>query len=276
MPAEFTVGGSPITGAGTLAVTKASQTAGTVYAGPVSPAPASAPTFRALVAADIPPVSPSGTAGGDLTGTYPNPTIAAGVVSNAKLATMPTLTLKGNNTGAAASPLDLTPAQAAAMLPLLLTTAKGLAPALPAVHYGDALRFLCDNGAWLAPQGQFAGVISVNNLESTASTVAVDLTTVESMTFNCPVAGAVILLYFAYISATGGPASLMTSVWVNGAQIAESPQFLATPDAAYVHKLTFPLGVVAGSNTIQLKHRVDVNHGNWYNRFGIALFYGFN
>src|SRR5271166_1308584 len=51
-PAEFTVGGSPITTAGTLAITKATQSANTVWAGPTTGA-AAQPTFRALVAADI-------------------------------------------------------------------------------------------------------------------------------------------------------------------------------------------------------------------------------
>ena len=53
MPAEFTVAGSPITGSGTLAVTKANQNANRVYAGPTSGG-AAAPTFRALVSADLP------------------------------------------------------------------------------------------------------------------------------------------------------------------------------------------------------------------------------
>jgi hypothetical protein len=52
-PAEFSVSGSPITGAGTLAITKANETANTVWAGPTSGS-AAQPTFRALVAADIP------------------------------------------------------------------------------------------------------------------------------------------------------------------------------------------------------------------------------
>ncbi len=53
VPAEFSVSGSPITGAGTLAVTKANESANTVWAGPTTGS-AAAPTFRALVAADIP------------------------------------------------------------------------------------------------------------------------------------------------------------------------------------------------------------------------------
>lgn len=53
MPIEFTVASSPVVGAGTIAVTKAVQNANLVYAGPGSGG-AVAPTFRALVAADLP------------------------------------------------------------------------------------------------------------------------------------------------------------------------------------------------------------------------------
>lgn len=52
-PAEFVVSGNPITTAGTITLTKANQSANTVYAGPTSGA-AAQPTFRALVVADIP------------------------------------------------------------------------------------------------------------------------------------------------------------------------------------------------------------------------------
>ncbi len=53
MPADFSVAGSPITNAGTLAVTYATQSANTVLAGPTTGV-AATPTFRALVDADIP------------------------------------------------------------------------------------------------------------------------------------------------------------------------------------------------------------------------------
>ena len=53
LPAIFSVTGSPITTAGTLAATLASQSANLVFAGPSTGA-AAAPTFRSLVAADLP------------------------------------------------------------------------------------------------------------------------------------------------------------------------------------------------------------------------------
>ena len=55
VPSIFSVAGSPVTTAGTLAVTLASQSANQVFAAP-NGAPG-APTFRALVAADIPALS---------------------------------------------------------------------------------------------------------------------------------------------------------------------------------------------------------------------------
>lgn len=57
-PAEFSVSGSPVTGAGTLTFSKANQNANMVYAGPTSGG-AAQPGFRSLVAADIPAITES-------------------------------------------------------------------------------------------------------------------------------------------------------------------------------------------------------------------------
>lgn len=69
LPALFTVSGSPVTGTGTLTAVLATQAANLVFAGPSSGA-AAAPTFRSLVAGDIPALAFS-----TLTGT---PTTLAG------------------------------------------------------------------------------------------------------------------------------------------------------------------------------------------------------
>lgn len=55
-PGIFNVGGSPVTTTGTLALSLATQIKNKVFAGPTTGADA-APTFRALVAADIPAIS---------------------------------------------------------------------------------------------------------------------------------------------------------------------------------------------------------------------------
>jgi hypothetical protein len=53
VPSIFSVSGSPITSSGTLAITANTETAATVYAGPISGVNA-VPTFRALATSDIP------------------------------------------------------------------------------------------------------------------------------------------------------------------------------------------------------------------------------
>jgi len=113
----FSVSGSPVVGAGTLALSLANQNANLVLAGPSSGGSAS-PAFRALVAADIPslpyssltgvPTSlpPNGSASGDLTGSYPGPTLAAsGVVSGSYggSSAVPVITLDGKGRATSAS-----------------------------------------------------------------------------------------------------------------------------------------------------------------------------
>lgn len=63
MPTGFSVGGSPVTGAGTLAVTESNQNANLVKAGPGSGA-AATPTYRSLVTADLPAHASTHNAGG--------------------------------------------------------------------------------------------------------------------------------------------------------------------------------------------------------------------
>lgn len=79
--------------------------------------------------------------------------IAADAVTNAKLANMGAATIKGNNTGGAADPADLTATQVTAMLDAFTSALKGLAPA----SGGGTTNFLRADGTWAAPAGGGGG-----------------------------------------------------------------------------------------------------------------------
>jgi hypothetical protein len=80
MPGEFSVSGSPVTSSGTLAVSKANQSANEVYAGPTSGG-AGAPAFRSLDSADLPVATTSQLGAVQPDGT--TVTISGGVISAA-------------------------------------------------------------------------------------------------------------------------------------------------------------------------------------------------
>lgn len=85
LPSIFSVAGSPVTTSGTLAASLATQTANTLFAGPTTGS-AAAPSFRALVAADIP----------NLSAVY-EPLIGTATLALSKLATDPLA--RANHTG---------------------------------------------------------------------------------------------------------------------------------------------------------------------------------
>ncbi len=91
-PAEFSVSGSPVTASGTLTFSKASQTANYFWAAPDGAG--GAPTFRAIVAADIPTLNQN------TTGTAAGLSATLAVGSGGTGATTLTGLVKGNGTGA--------------------------------------------------------------------------------------------------------------------------------------------------------------------------------
>ncbi len=111
---------------------------------------------------------------GDVTSVGNASTIAAGVVTNSKLATMAANTFKANNTGSTAVPSDITGTQATAMLNVFTSTTKGLVP----VSGGGTANFLRADGTFAVPPGTNTNTGTVTSVSGTNGvTVATGTTT---------------------------------------------------------------------------------------------------
>ena len=174
----------------------ASQTANTFLAAPNGAA--GAPTFRSIVAADIPTLNQSTTgsaatlttsrnfsiSGGGITASAVgfngsaavtlSASVDAGHITLARMANLAANSFIGNNTGAAATPIAMTGTQATALLDNFTSSAKGLAPA----SGGGTTNFLRADGTWAVPAGGTGTDISY-----TASTRAVASSTGTGFTF---------------------------------------------------------------------------------------------
>lgn len=150
MPSFITVTGSPVTTTGTLTGTLASQSANQLFIAPNGSA--GAPTFRSMVAADLP--NAGVVTGSVITGTWPALTIGATQVTNGMLASnavtaakvanntltngtlqqMATMTVKSNITGGTANAADNT---VNAVLGAQLGTTQGNVPFRGASAWGS-------------------------------------------------------------------------------------------------------------------------------------------
>ena len=97
----------------------------------------------------------SGLSGGGSLATDVTIGLTPGSIGNSALASVPANSLKGNNTGSTATPVDLTAAQAAAILPAFTGDSgsggvKGLVPA-PAAGDAAAGKYLDADGTWTDP-----------------------------------------------------------------------------------------------------------------------------
>jgi hypothetical protein len=87
-------------------------------------------------------------------GSMPADRLSAASITNAQLATMPTLTIKGNNTGGASTPIDLTAAQLWVMLGgQIFTAAAGTSS-------------FVQNGSGSTAAGNYAGAVGQSNVAS--------------------------------------------------------------------------------------------------------------
>lgn len=171
LPSDFSVTNSPVTSTGTLTGAWNTKTANTILSGPASAGP-SVPTFRTLVAADIPTTNLAGDVGGTTAATA----IGANKVTNAMLATAVDFTIKSNIAGSTTAPSDNT---ITAVLDKQLGTTQGSVMYRNATVWtpltpGTAGQFLSSGGpaanvSWAAASGSgtVTSITPGNGLTST-------------------------------------------------------------------------------------------------------------
>ncbi|MBS1902257.1 MAG: hypothetical protein JSS75_00960 [Bacteroidetes bacterium] len=106
LPSLFTVSGSPVTTSGTLSATLATQSANMVFAGPTTGV-AAAPTFRSLVASDIPSLNYVTSVGLSLPSLFTvsgSPVTTSGTLSATLATQSANMVFAGPTTGVAAAP----------------------------------------------------------------------------------------------------------------------------------------------------------------------------
>jgi hypothetical protein len=129
-------------------------------------------------------------------------------VANGDLANMNAATIKGNNTGGAAAPLDLTVAQVTAMLNLFTSTLQGLVPQ----SGGGTTNFLRADGTWGVPPGTGGGISDGDKGEITVASGATVWTIDDDVVTNAKLAPAAAnSLKGNNTGASAGPTDLTTA-----------------------------------------------------------------
>lgn len=151
-------------------------------------------------------------------------------INNKFLAQMATNTIKGNNGGSTANPLDLTTTQVTAMLNPFTSTLQGLVPS----SGGGTTNYLRADGTWAVPPGTGGGftvssVSSNTNMSSGVVYLVTTSSTAITMTLPSPTSGA-----YVYVKDSTGTAQTNN--------ITVSPHASETIDGTSSYVMTFNYG----------------------------------
>ena len=135
-----------------------------------------------------------------------------GSVINSQLATMPTLTIKGNNTGGASTPLDLTVAQVNAILPVFTSVLNGSTP----LSGGGTTNFLRADGTWAAPPSAGGGITQLTGDVTAGPGSGSQAATLANIPNDVPMAGD---LLATAIAAPTSPAAGKGRIYVDSTSL---------------------------------------------------------
>lgn len=221
-----------------------------------------------------------GSLNGDVNGPLTTNVLGNGVVSNAKLATMPGKTIKGNAAVGMAAAADLTAAQVRDLLPVFGaaggSAAAGLVPQPAAVPHPNTFFGLRDTGGFGIVPGQVVAYLNVPADEATASTGYVDLATPESVTYTLDANCMLLIFYVATVYGTNVGQNVFSALYGSGVFVGGSDVYinLGYLGQAAHQIIAFTARVGPGTFTTSVRHQTSVGTGHWMRRMLVVSVLG--